>query len=65
MHKGEIDMSKITIEDVKEFIREYGYIYGLEIEEELEKVKKQGISKKAIDEELKKNYKLYRELADM
>ncbi|MBS6006912.1 MAG: hypothetical protein KIB43_08110 [Clostridium baratii] len=58
-------MSKITIEDVKEFIREYGYIYGLEIEEELEKVKKQGISKKAIDEELKKNYKLYRELADM
>lgn len=58
-------MSKITIEDVKEFIREYGYIYGLEIEEELEKVKKQGISKKAIDEELKKNDRLYRELGDM
>lgn len=55
----------ITIEDVKEFIREYGYIYGLEIEEELEKVKKQGISKEVIEEELKKNDKLYRDLADI
>lgn len=58
-------MSKITIEDVKKFIREYGYIYGLEIEEELEKVKKQGISKEVIEEELKSNHKLYKELADM
>ncbi|GAA0856981.1 hypothetical protein GCM10008916_08810 [Clostridium nitritogenes] len=55
----------ITIEDVKEFIREYGYIYGLEIEEELEKVKKQGISKETIQKELEKNDKLYRHLADM
>lgn len=58
-------MSKITIEDVKKFIREYGYIYGLEIEEELEKVKKQGISKEVIEEELKMNDKLYRDLVDM
>ena len=55
----------ITLEDVKQFIREYGYIYGLEIEEELNKVKKQGISKKDIDEELNKNSALYKELADM
>lgn len=55
----------ITIEDVKEFIREYGYIYGLEIGEELEKVKKRGISKETIQKELEKNDKLYRHLADM
>lgn len=49
-------MSKnITLEDVKQFIREYGYIYGLDIEEELNKVKKQGISDKTIENELKKN----------
>lgn len=55
----------ITIEDVKEFIREYGYIYGVDIEEELNKVKKQGISKETIQKELEKNGHIYKELADM
>lgn len=55
----------INIDDVKEFIREYGYIYGLEIEEELNKVKAKGISKKAILKEFDKNKKLYKDLADM
>lgn len=55
----------ITLEDVKQFIREYGYIYGLDIEEELEKVKKQDVSDKTIEAELKKNGHIYKELADM
>ena len=59
-------MSKnITLEDVKQFIREYGYIYGLDIEEELNKVKKQGISDKTIENELKKNGHIYKRMADM
>lgn len=54
----------ITLEDVKEFIREYGYIYGLDIEEELNKVKKQGISDKTIENELKKNGHIYKRMSD-
>ncbi|OPX46470.1 hypothetical protein [Clostridium thermobutyricum] len=53
----------ITLEDVKEFIRKYGYKYDLEIQEELDKVSK--ISQEEIEKELKKNEDLYKRLADM
>ena len=53
----------ITLEEVKEFIRKYGYKYDLEIQEELDKVSK--ISQEEIEKELKKNEDLYKRLADM
>ena len=55
----------INIEDVKDFIREYGYIYGIDIQEELDKVKASGIPKEDILREFNKNKELYKELADM
>ncbi len=54
---------EITLEDVKEFIRKYGYKYDLDIQEELDKVSQ--ISKKDIEEELRKNDDFYRRMADM
>lgn len=53
----------ITLEDVKEFIRKYGYKYDLDIQEELDKVSK--ISKEDIEKELRKNDDLYKRLSDM
>lgn len=52
----------ITLEDVKEFIREYGYKYAQDIREELDKTRK--ISDEAIKKELEKNGHIYKRMAD-
>ncbi|WP_173391484.1 hypothetical protein [Clostridium sp. Ade.TY] len=52
----------ITLEDVKQFIREYGYKYAQDIREELDKTRK--ISDEAIKKELEKNGHIYKRMAD-
>lgn len=54
---------EITIEEVKEFIRKYGYKYSMEIKEELNKIRV--ISDEDIKEEIKRNYELYKRMSDM
>lgn len=53
----------ITLDDVKEFIKEYGYKYAPELREELDKTRK--ISDDAIKKELEKNGHIYKRMADM
>lgn len=55
--------NEITIEEVKEFIRKYGYKYSMEIKEELNKIRV--ISDEEIKEEMKRNYELYKRMSDM
>lgn len=54
---------EISIEDVKEFIRKYGYKYDLDIQEELDKVSK--VSEEDIKREIKKNHDFYKRISDV
>ena len=54
---------EITLDDVKEFIRKYGYKYSIEIREELDKLRT--ISDEDIENELNRHYDLYKKLGDM
>lgn len=54
---------EISLDDVKEFIRKYGYKYSIEIREELDKLRT--ISDEDIENELNKHYDLYKKLGDM
>ena len=54
---------EITLEDVKEFIRKYGYKYSMEIREELDKLRT--ISDEDIENELNRHYDLYKKFGDM
>ena len=54
---------EITLEEVKEFIRKYGYKYSMEIRKELDKIRT--ISDEDIQNEIEKNYELYKKMSDM
>ncbi|OPX47601.1 hypothetical protein [Clostridium thermobutyricum] len=54
---------EITLEDVKEFIRKYGYKYSMEIRKELDNIRT--ISDEDIENELNRHYDLYKKFGDM
>lgn len=54
---------EITLDDVKEFIRKYGYKYSVEISKELDNIRT--ISDEDIENELNRHYDLYKKLGDM
>jgi len=54
---------EITLEDVIEFVRLYGYKYALILRKELDKTRK--LTDAEIVEELERNDSLYKKLADM
>lgn len=57
-------MSKeICLDDVLDFIKEYGYKYNFQIQREIDKTRK--FTNEEIDSEINENFDLYKRMADM
>ncbi|MBO3398498.1 hypothetical protein P5E90_12115 [Clostridium perfringens] len=54
---------EICLNDVLDFIKEYGYKYNFDIQKELDKTRK--ITNEEIDSEINENFDLYKRMADM
>lgn len=54
---------EICLNDVLDFIKEYGYKYNFQIQRELDKTRK--FTDKEIDSEISENFDLYKRLSEM
>ncbi|MDM0961626.1 hypothetical protein QTI92_12935 [Clostridium perfringens] len=54
---------EICLNDVLDFIKEYGYKYNFQIQKELDKTRK--FTDKEIDSEISENFDLYKKLSEM